>query len=59
MLLIWRVFVLRVTFYVQLVFLISMSLTCTVSVMSFRVARWLSGRASDLRSSSRGFEARP
>ena len=24
-----------------------------------RVARWLSGRASDLRSSSRGFEARP
>ena len=23
------------------------------------VARWLSGRASDLRSSSRGFEARP
>ena len=25
----------------------------------FRVVRWLSGRASDLRSSSRGFEARP
>jgi len=24
-----------------------------------RVARWLSGRASDLRSSSRGFEAQP
>ena len=24
-----------------------------------RVARWLSGRASDLRSKSRGFEARP
>ena len=27
--------------------------------MRGRVARWLSGRASDLRSSSRGFEARP
>ena len=25
----------------------------------YHVARWLSGRASDLRSSSRGFEARP
>ena len=26
---------------------------------SYGVARWLSGRASDLRSKSRGFEARP
>ena len=29
------------------------------SGVSGGVARWLSGRASDLRSSSRGFEARP
>ena len=31
----------------------------TESNFSFGVARWLSGRASDLRSRSRGFEARP
>ena len=30
-----------------------------VSVISTETARWLSGRASDLRSSSRGFEAWP
>ena len=29
------------------------------SPISPRVARWLSGRASDLRSKGRGFEARP
>ena len=28
-------------------------------VLTYGVARWLSGRASDLRSKSRGFEARP
>ena len=33
-------------------YMILMHLAC-------RVARWLSGRASDLRSNSRGFEARP
>ena len=31
----------------------------TVVIMWHILARWLSGRASDLRSSSRGFEARP
>ena len=39
-----------ITWYVLLLFL---------SKAVFTVARWLSGRASDLRSSSREFEARP
>ena len=30
-----------------------------VQLLMYSLARWLSGRASDLRSSSRGFEARP
>ena len=33
--------------------------THLISLIVVYVARWLSGRASDLRSSSRGFEARP
>ena len=40
-----------------------LALTCILPIISYhlytRVARWLNGRASDLRSSSRGFEARP
>ena len=39
--------------------LLSVSLDFCEIVLLFGVARWLSGRASDLRSSSRGFEARP
>ena len=37
----------------------SMSRNLLTHNISHGVARWLSGRASDLRSSSRGFEARP